>query len=672
MGATQRIRIGDKVIESRELSWEVIKEIARELRKVARWNPEAKEWRIDWRLFKNIGEFLKFLNERLIFVDQKYTYEIMDAVDTALRSIPRIICDTDSDTISVCMIGENPYDVIRSVDPHVLPMRVVVRKIYVENLGELDVPYIAIRTASLQGVVRSGVLEKIPRSLSEVLLRVIRRGEEGKKVLISVSSGNRVIIRLPKDAPEKLLDELMELGRIKYYYETMDGINERVIETCKIYRGRRTTRVYLPAYTTAFLREILERNGYEIEEDYGIQDREVRGLDEKFELYEHQKEALDHWISNGMKGTIVIPTGGGKTLVGIAAIVKTGRPAIIFVPNLWLLEQWREKISVFTGYPKSAIGTLGRGEIDIRDITIATYQSGVRHIEKISSRFWLVIYDECHHIPARTFRKIAMNMLAPYRMALSATPKRRDKNEVLIFKLVGGIVYSITYQELVKRGLLAPLAFRRIYVSMPSDRILLYNRLLSEVDRAKDEVEKKKLINKLILLAQENPKKIEVIKQIVKHHGNEKVFVFSPSIKYAREIAKALADIAPVAALTAEETRSEEERIIKEFKRGKIRVLVIIRKAEEGVDVGEASVAIIAGGSKQEREFIQRVGRVLRPRKGKIAWVYEIVSKDTIEESMARKRRGVTMVRGISDFLRRKYGVEAFREILWGQRKDLL
>ena len=86
------------------------------------------------------------------------------------------------------------------------------------------------------------------------------------------------------------------------------------------------------------------------------------------------------------------------------------------------------------------------------------------------------------------------------------------------------------------------------------------------------------------------------------------------------------------------------------------------------MDVGDASVAIIAGGSKQEREFIQRVGRVLRGGKGKLAWVYEIVTENSVEELISRARGARDLVSGLENFIRRKFGIDAYRVVRWKKK----
>ena len=261
-----------------------------------------------------------------------------------------------------------------------------------------------------------------------------------------------------------------------------------------------------------------------------------------------------------------------------------------------LLTQWIEKISKFLGVPKGLIGVLGKGEKKIRDITVATYQSGYKNVEILWDKFSFAVFDEAHHIPAQTFKRVALYLPAPYRLALSATPKRRDKNEILLFKLVGDVVYKIEYRDLVLRGIVAPLVVRRILVPLPADLLIQYNAVQRELYRARDPIEKKKIVNKLIAIARDNPVKIEVIKEIIKRNRDEKIFIFAGSIDFAEKIEKAIKQIIPTAALTSKTETAKERRIQEAFKKGILRALILVKKGEEGVDVGDASIAIIAGG----------------------------------------------------------------------------
>jgi superfamily II DNA or RNA helicase len=94
--------------------------------------------------------------------------------------------------------------------------------------------------------------------------------------------------------------------------------------------------------------------------------------------------------------------------------------------------------------------------------------------------------------------------------------------------------------------------------------------------------------------------------------------------------------------ITCDISRSERADALAAFRTGDIRVLVSSRVLNEGIDVPDADVAIIVGGGSSEREYVQRVGRLLRPRPGKRALVYELITAGTTEaRDAARRRRGL-------------------------------
>ena len=79
--------------------------------------------------------------------------------------------------------------------------------------------------------------------------------------------------------------------------------------------------------------------------------------------------------------------------------------------------------------------------------------------------------------------------------------------------------------------------------------------------------------------------------------------------------------------------------MLERFREGKLRALVSARALNEGVDVPDAEIGIIVAGQRGEREHVQRVGRLLRPREGKRALIYEMVIRDTAEVGQAARRR---------------------------------
>lgn len=651
------IQIGKIVLESRrDIPWEVIKEIAKLLKKFAKWSPEDKKWLLNWRIITHsqlVSDLIKIIRN----IDPIYALSIDRELRNFISKIPRYIIEGNE--IGILPMSADPYLLLDKIRSRKISVSLNYKSINVNHYGEFSIPYLFFPIKVLRSE-RDIILEVLPEGMLSILKSIDVNKLEGK-VRVYPISAKKIVVELGGIKNDLLEEELMDLGKIKLFLEDAAGeLKERIYALHKKIVRNGYVKIILPSYAIGLVEHILKKHGLKAEINYGLKLEKIEVINPQIKLMSHQKEALESWILSNNRGTIVIPTGGGKTHVALAAIAELKLPSIILVPNKWLLTQWRDRISTFLGVPKGMIGMLGGGERKIRDITVSTYQSAYKYINEIVDKFPLAIFDEAHHVPAKTFKNIALYLRSIHRMALSATPKRRDRNEILLFKLVGNIVYQIGLRELVERGVLAPLVVRKIYVNLSPSLLLEYRQIERLVNRSKTEFEKRKYLNKLIEIARDNPVKVEVIKDIVTKHSDEKIFVFTGSIKFAEQVENALKPIVPTALLTSKTSKIKENRIIKAFQNGIIKCLVLVKKGEEGVDVGDASVAIIAGGSKQERELIQRVGRILRGRENKLAWLYEIVTRNTVDEMLSRARNIKKLVLEIGDLVERKYGIKAF------------
>src|SRR6266487_6767096 len=115
----------------------------------------------------------------------------------------------------------------------------------------------------------------------------------------------------------------------------------------------------------------------------------------------YQNEALTRWLAAGSAGIVVLPTGAGKTLVAIMAIHETRLWTLVVVPTLDLLQQWRSALASGLSLNPDDIGLFGGGEKEMKPITIITYDSAALYPRELR-RFGLLIFDECHHLPAPT------------------------------------------------------------------------------------------------------------------------------------------------------------------------------------------------------------------------------------------------------------------------------
>ncbi|MGC8601200.1 MAG: DEAD/DEAH box helicase [Thermoprotei archaeon] len=377
----------------------------------------------------------------------------------------------------------------------------------------------------------------------------------------------------------------------------------------------------------------------------------------KTKLRPYQREALRKWAEAGKRGVVVLPTGAGKTLVAVKAIELVGLSTLVVVPTLDLLLQWK---GVLEDELQVEVGAIGGENDELKPITVITYDSAYLRAGELGNKFYLLIFDECHHLPSEGYRQIAEMFASPYRLGLTATPEREDGLERLLPKLIGGIVYRLSPEKLAGKYLseyeikrvavdLAPeerknyemneaifknyLKKKRIYAWGPNALLRLI--MLSATDKEAREALLAR--NKAMQIAFNSEAKLEVLEQLLRENPNDKIIIFTQYNDLVYEISRRFL----IPFITYKTSDEERDSVLSAFKEGKYKAIVASKVLDEGVDVPEASLGIIVSGSGSRREFVQRLGRLLRKREGKVARLIEIVSRDTGEVRLsARRKRG--------------------------------
>ncbi|HET8847729.1 MAG TPA: DEAD/DEAH box helicase family protein, partial [Nitrososphaeraceae archaeon] len=190
----------------------------------------------------------------------------------------------------------------------------------------------------------------------------------------------------------------------------------------------------------------------------------------KVELRDYQKEAIQSWMQKKM-GSIVLPTGAGKTIIGLKIIEMINSPTLIVVPTLDLIKQWTQILSQTFNIE---IGNIGGGVENIQAITVSTYDSAYIKAHSIGNKFLLIVFDEVHHLPAPSYRLIAETFIAPYRLGLTATLEREDHLEGDFPYLIGKTTFQITAKELAKNNYLANYVIERKQTSMSEQEYQKY------------------------------------------------------------------------------------------------------------------------------------------------------------------------------------------------------
>lgn len=378
-------------------------------------------------------------------------------------------------------------------------------------------------------------------------------------------------------------------------------------------------------------------------------------LTQPIEPFPHQRQALEAWKAAGGRGLVELPTGAGKTLLAVLAIAHVRRPTLVVVPTLDLMAQWQAVLSKHFGTP---VGLLGGGVSDRQPLTVTTYDSAAMQTEFHGNRFGFLICDECHHLPAPSYRFIAEGSLAPYRLGLTATLERTDGGEQVTEELMGPLVHRTAITELQGRYL-APYEVRRIEVPLPLDEQQRYDearalyiafvrgnrinfsepqgwaRFLALSQRSDEGRAAYRGYREQRRIALTSRAKQEVLWRILLEHRHERVIVFTDDNETVYTLARRLL----LPALTHHTPVPERKALLEAFANGALPVLLTSRVLNEGVDVPEARVGVVLSGSGSVREHVQRLGRILRHRPGKRAVLYEVCSAQTAEASISERRR---------------------------------
>ena len=379
-------------------------------------------------------------------------------------------------------------------------------------------------------------------------------------------------------------------------------------------------------------------------------------------LRDYQTHALSSWDKANKRGCIVLPTGSGKTVIGVKAIEKVNASSLVVVPTIDLMDQWTSVLTKFFSHSDAIkIGNLGGGSDDIQAITVSTYDSAYLRAPHVGNRFALVIFDEVHHLAAPGYRSIAEQFASPFRLGLTATIEREDDLHKELPRLVGGVVYEAHPRDLAKNRHLALYEIERREVNMLPKEIEEYNkwigiyriglkrvglrmayagafqRLIMMSGRNKVAREAVLARGRAIDIALNSRSKLEELRKILGENQGRKTIIFTQHNKLVYDIS----DKFLIPFITHKSSKDERQDALSGFKDGRYKAIVTSKVLDEGVDVPDAEVGIIVSGTGSSREFIQRLGRLLRPKadSNSKATLIEIISAGTREIGTSIKRK---------------------------------
>ncbi|KAI4477297.1 PREDICTED: DNA excision repair protein haywire [Polistes canadensis] len=394
-------------------------------------------------------------------------------------------------------------------------------------------------------------------------------------------------------------------------------------------------------------------------------------------LRPYQEKSLRKMFGNGRarSGVIVLPCGAGKSLVGVTACCTVRKRALVLCNSGVSVEQWKQQFKMWSTADDSMIC---RFTSEAKDkpmgcgILITTY-SMITHTQKRSweaeqTMRWLqeqewgiMVLDEVHTIPAKMFRRVLTIVQSHCKLGLTATLLREDDKIADLNFLIGPKLYEANWLELQKRGFIARVQCAEVWCPMTPEFYREY--LVCKTNR------------KLLLYVM-NPNKFRSCQYLIRYHERrgDKTIVFSDNVfalkHYAIKMNKPY--------IYGPTSQSERIQILQNFKfNTKVNTIFVSKVADTSFDLPEANVLIqISSHGGSRRQEAQRLGRILRAKKGAIAeeynaFFYTLVSQDTMEMNYSRKRQRFLVNQGYAyKVITKLAGMDDEPDLMYGLRED--
>lgn len=321
-----------------------------------------------------------------------------------------------------------------------------------------------------------------------------------------------------------------------------------------------------------------------------------------FTPYDHQREAVEAVMTALRRGQreqlVVMPTGTGKTKT--AALLSCYFARVLFlVHTRELLEQARDSFAEGLG---EHVGVIGAGHDDPTGrVNIATIQTLHKRLDRLEPNMAdLVVLDEAHHGPSKTFADVLGHLRPRLRLGLSATPERSDKAPLAA--LFGDITYQLDVADAIRRGLIVRPDGRRIHTDVQLD----------DVQTSGGDFNNRSLADTV-----NTPHRNDIVARGYLDYGEGRIALgFSVDIAHARALAETFQTYGVRADWTSGADPEQADKL-RRFKAGEIAVLFSANLLTEGFDYPAASCALMARPTKSRVLFTQMVGRVLRRYPGK-------------------------------------------------------
>ncbi len=345
----------------------------------------------------------------------------------------------------------------------------------------------------------------------------------------------------------------------------------------------------------------------------------------KIDLLPHQEDALERTLVKDF-GVIVSPPGSGKTIIGLELIAQKKQPTLILVHRKQLFDQWIDRIQNFLFIPKKQIGQIGNQKDKIgKEITVAMIQSLTRgDISELRNRFGMVIVDECHHIPAKSFREVITQLNCFYLYGLTATPKRKNNDEKLIYVYIGNIIYEMTLKELMEsQNTKAEINIRETELFVPYDYKIDNYETVSQIlifDTNRN--------NQILKDIEENISRFKSILILTERKSHVNVLNLYLKEKYE------------TIAISGDDSQRSRKSKLEQIEQGHFQIIISTGQYfGEGIDINALECLFIVYPFAFEGKLVQYIGRVQRSGKPPVIFDYRDSKIDYFDKMFKQRNR---------------------------------
>ena len=383
-----------------------------------------------------------------------------------------------------------------------------------------------------------------------------------------------------------------------------------------------------------------------------------------------QEEAVSRWIASGRRGTVVLPTGAGKTLVALLAIHRSECSACIVVPTRALVAQWFTQLA--DAFGAEHVGAFYGDEKEVRTLTVTTYHSAFALMERHGAKFELLVCDEVHHLADNAEGEASVRIdalrIAPAAHRLGLTATYPDAQDASLVRTLGPMVYRRRIGEMTDAEL-ARFVVERRYVDLSAAERVRYDEASRRFDefaevsqwrtksdspdeawkmfvaRARKEPSARRALyafrerERIVRMANA---KFDETARLLRMFPSEQAILFCGGTDVAMEASRRFA----IPLISASTPASERHQILAAMQEGSLRAVASVKVLDEGWDVPGAKLGIVLGDTTRggARQHTQRLGRLLRRQGDQVASLYEIVAAGTWE-FFAAQRRGAAVRR---------------------------